>query len=277
MSHTSPAREGARVLVSVVVIAVTVLPLAWMVSLSFKGGDDINNAKFLPSKWSWENYRTVFRNDLFTDALRNSIGISLIATVIAVACATGTAYAIVRLEFPGKRLILLGALAIAMFPTIAVVGPLFDMWRSIGLFDTWIGLILPYLSFTMPLSIWTLTSFFKQIPWALEDAARIDGASGWQAFRYVIAPMAIPAVVTTAILVFFFAWNDFVFSVSLTSTNASRTVPAALAFFTGASQFQQPTAAIAAASVVVSIPVVVLVLVFQKRIVAGITSGAVKE
>nr|WP_202512576.1 carbohydrate ABC transporter permease [Streptomyces sp. SID3343] len=264
-------------MVSVVVIAVTVLPLAWMVSLSFKGGDDINNAKFLPSKWSWENYRTVFRNDLFTDALRNSIGISLIATVIAVACATGTAYAIVRLEFPGKRLILLGALAIAMFPTIAVVGPLFDMWRSIGLFDTWIGLILPYLSFTMPLSIWTLTSFFKQIPWALEDAARIDGASGWQAFRYVIAPMAIPAVVTTAILVFFFAWNDFVFSVSLTSTNASRTVPAALAFFTGASQFQQPTAAIAAASVVVSIPVVVLVLVFQKRIVAGITSGAVKE
>jgi multiple sugar transport system permease protein len=277
VSQPSPARESARVLVSVVVIAVTVLPLAWMVSLSFKGGDDINNAKFLPSKWSWENYRTVFRNGLFTDALRNSIGISVIATVIAVACATGTAYAIVRLEFPGKRLILLGALAIAMFPTIAVVGPLFDMWRTIGLFDTWIGLILPYLSFTMPLSIWTLTSFFKQIPWALEDAARIDGASGWQAFRYVIAPMAIPAVVTTAILVFFFAWNDFVFSVSLTSTNASRTVPAALAFFTGASQFQQPTAAIAAASVVVSIPVVVLVLVFQRRIVAGITSGAVKE
>jgi multiple sugar transport system permease protein len=277
VSSPSPVRESARVLVSILVIAVTVLPLAWMVSLSFKGGDDINNAKFLPSRWSWENYRTVFRNDLFTDALRNSIGISVIATLIAVACATGTAYAIVRLEFPGKRLILLGALAIAMFPTIAVVGPLFDMWRGIGLFDTWIGLILPYLSFTMPLSIWTLTSFFKQIPWALEDAARIDGASGWQAFRYVIAPMAIPAVVTTAILVFFFAWNDFVFSVSLTSTNASRTVPAALAFFTGASQFQQPTAAIAAASVVVSIPVVVLVLVFQKRIVAGITSGAVKE
>ncbi|MGC0414571.1 carbohydrate ABC transporter permease [Embleya sp. AB8] len=277
MSQPSPAREGARVLISVVVIAITVLPLAWMVSLSFKRGDDINNAKFLPSSWSWDNYRTVFRNNLFTDALRNSIGISLIATVIAVACATGTAYAIVRMEFPGKRLILLGALAIAMFPTIAVVGPLFDMWRRIGLFDTWIGLILPYLSFTMPLSIWTLTSFFKQIPWALEDAARIDGASGWQAFRYVIAPMAVPAVVTTAILVFFFAWNDFVFSVSLTSTNNSRTVPAALAFFTGASQFQQPTAAIAAASVVVSIPVVLLVLVFQKRIVAGITSGAVKE
>ncbi|MEU0931828.1 MULTISPECIES: carbohydrate ABC transporter permease [unclassified Embleya] len=277
MSRPSPVREGVRALVCVLVIAITVLPLAWMVSLSFKGGDDINNAQFLPKTWSWDNYRTVFRNDLFTDALRNSIGISLIATVIAVACATGTAYAIVRMEFPGKRLILLGALAIAMFPTIAVVGPLFDMWRSIGLFDTWIGLILPYLSFTMPLSIWTLTSFFKQIPWALEDAARIDGASAWQAFRYVIAPMAVPAVVTTAILVFFFAWNDFVFSVSLTSTNNSRTVPAALAFFTGASQFQQPTAAIAAASVVVSIPVVVLVLVFQKRIVAGITSGAVKE
>ena len=277
MSRQSPAREGLRVLVSVVVIAITVLPLAWMVSLSFKNGDDINNAEFLPTTWSWENYKTVFKNDLFTDALRNSIGISLIATIVAVACATGTAYAIVRYEFPGKRIILLGALAIAMFPTIAVVGPLFDMWRTIGLFDTWLGLILPYLSFTMPLSIWTLTSFFKQIPWELENAARLDGASGWQAFRYVIAPMAVPAVVTTAILVFFFAWNDFVFSVSLTSTNASRTVPAALAFFTGASQFQQPTAAIAAASVVVSIPVVLLVLVFQKRIVAGITSGAVKE
>jgi multiple sugar transport system permease protein len=277
MKKQSRTNDSLVIGLTVVVIIVTSLPILWLVSLSFKSGDDINNGQFLPKQWSWENYRTVFQDDLFTDALRNSIGISLIATVVAVVFATLVAYAIVRLEFPGKRFILAGVLAIAMFPTISVVGPLFNLWRSIGLYDTWPGLILPYLSFTMPLSVWTLTSFLRQIPWALEESAKVDGASAWQAFRYIIAPMVVPAVVTTGMLVFFFAWNDFVFGISLTSTGQARTVPAALAFFTGASQFQQPTAAIAAASVVVSIPVIILVLVFQRRIVAGLTSGAVKE
>jgi multiple sugar transport system permease protein len=258
------------------VVAWTLFPVIWIVSLSFKPETDINNQKFLPSSWTLENYRTVFKTSLFTSALRNSIVISLIATLLSVMIATVAAYAIARLEFPGKKLILSLALAIAMFPAVSLVGPLFNIWRSVHLYDTWVGLIIPYMSFTLPLSIWTLSAFFREIPWEMEQAAQIDGATSWQAFRKVIVPLAAPGVFTAAILAFFFAWNDFVFGISLTSTNRARPVPAALAFFTGASQFQKPAAAITAAAVVVTVPVVVLVLLFQRRIVAGLTAGAVK-
>jgi trehalose/maltose transport system permease protein len=261
---------------ALLIVVYTLLPVAWILSLSFKQGDDINNQQFLPTKWSLENYRTVFDTDLFTSALRNSIGISLIATTISVTLATFAAYAIARLKFRGKKLVLTTALAIALFPTIALVGPLFDMWRSLGIYDTWLGLIIPYMSFTLPLSIWVLSAFFREIPWEIEQAAQVDGATAWQAFRKVIVPLAAPGVFTAAILTFFFAWNDFVFGISLTATDASRPVPAALAFFTGASFFQQPTAAISAASVIVTIPVIALVLVFQRKIVSGLTTGAVK-
>jgi multiple sugar transport system permease protein len=261
---------------TILILLYTLTPIVWMVSLSLKPGGDITNQKFLPTHFSLENYRTVFATDLFTSALRNSIGIALISTALSVVVAMFVAYAIARLDFPGKRLILSVALAIAMFPVISLVGPLFNMWRAIGLFDTWPGLIIPYVSFTLPLSIWTLSAFFREIPWEMEQAAQIDGATQWQAFRKVIVPLAAPGVFTTAILAFFAGWNDFVFGVSLTSTNNARPVPAALAFFTGASQFQQPTAAIAAAAVVVTVPVVIMTLVFQRRIVAGLTAGAVK-
>jgi multiple sugar transport system permease protein len=263
-------------LAGLLIVVYTLLPVAWIVSLSFKQGDDINNKKFLPTEWSLDNYRTVFDTNLFTSALRNSIGISLIATTVSVGLAAFAAYAIARLQFRGKRLVLSTALAIAMFPTIALVGPLFDMWRSLGIYDTWIGLIIPYMSFTLPLSIWVLSAFFREIPWEMEQAAQVDGATPWQAFRKVIVPLAAPGVFTAAILTFFFAWNDFVFGISLTATNNARPVPAALAFFTGESFFQQPTAAISAAAVIVTIPVIALVLIFQRRIVAGLTAGAVK-
>ena len=224
----------------------------------------------------WTNYDTVFSDSLFTSALRNSIGISILATAIAVVVAMFAAYAIARLDFPGKRLLLSMALGIAMFPQAALVGPLFNMWRNLGIYDTWIGLIIPYLTFALPLSIWTMSAFFRQIPWEMEKAAQVDGATGWQAFRKVIVPLAAPGVFTTAILTFFFCWNEFLLAISLTSTDRARTVPAALSFFTGASQFQSPVTAIMAASVVVTIPVVIIVLVFQRRIVAGLTAGAVK-
>jgi multiple sugar transport system permease protein len=261
---------------AIVIMVYTLLPIAWMASLSLKPGGDISNKQFLPTHWSLVNYETVFKTDLFTSALRNSIGISLISTVLGVIIAMFVAYAIARLDYPGKRIILGIALAIAMFPTVSLVGPLFNMWRAIGLFDTWPGLIIPYISFALPLSIWTLSAFFREIPWEMEQAAQVDGATAWQAFRKVIVPLAAPGVFTTAILAFFACWNDFVFGISLTSTNNARPVPAALAFFTGASQFQQPTAAIAAAAVVVTVPIVIVTLVFQRRIVAGLTSGAVK-
>jgi multiple sugar transport system permease protein len=264
---------------AIVVVLYALFPVAWIVSLSLKAPGDLTNQKFLPTKLVWDNYQEIFTGgakDLFLPALRNSIGISLIATFIAVILAMFCAYAIARLDFPGKRLVLTTALAVSIFPVISIVTPLFNLWREIGLYDTWPGLIIPYLSLTLPISIWTLSAFFREIPWEMEQAAQVDGATSWQAFRKVIIPLASPGVFTTAIIAFFIAWNDFVYGISLTSTSAARPVPAALAFFTGASQFEQPTGAISAAAVVVTIPVVILVLLFQRQIVAGLTNGAVK-
>ena len=252
------------------------IPVAWIVSLSLKPEAELTDHRFIPDTVTFDNYRTIFEDPQFPAALRNSIGIALISTVLGVGLAMFAAYAIVRLDFPGRRLVLGGALAIAIFPPISIVGPLFNMWRSIGLFDTWLGLIIPYMTFTLPLAIWTLAAFFREIPWDLDKAARVDGATPFQAFRKVIAPLAAPGVFTAAILVFIFAWNDFLFATSLTSTNRARTVPASLAFFTGSSQFSQPTGSIAAASVVVTVPIIVMVLIFQRRIVSGLTQGAVK-
>jgi multiple sugar transport system permease protein len=165
---------------------------------------------------------------------------------------------------------------VAIFPVISIVTPLFNLWRTIGLYDTWPGLIIPYLSLTLPISIWTMSAFFREIPWEMEQAAQVDGATTWQAFRKVIVPLAAPGVFTTAIIAFFIAWNDFVYGIVLTSTEAARPVPAALGLSSGASQFEDPNGPIAAAAVIVTIPVVVLVLLFQRRIVAGLTNGAVK-
>jgi multiple sugar transport system permease protein len=254
----------------------TLIPVFWIISLSLKRPADLDDRRFFPAHFSLENYRSVFADAQFPAALWNSFGIAMITTVLSVTLAMFAAYAIVRLQFPGKRAVLAGALAIAVFPPVAIIGPLFNLWRTLGLFDTWAGLILPYMTFTLPLAIWTLTAFFREIPWDLDKAARIDGATPFQAFRLVVAPLAAPGVFTSAILVFIFAWNDFLFTTALTSTNAARTVPAAIAFFTGQSQFEQPTGAIAAASVVVTVPVIILMLVFQRRIVSGLTAGAVK-
>jgi multiple sugar transport system permease protein len=261
------------------IVLYCLFPVAWIISLSMKAPTDLTNGQFLPTKATLDNYREIFTggaSDLFLSALRNSVGISLIATFISVVLAMFAAYAIARLEFPGKRLILTTALAVAIFPVISIVTPLFNLWRQIGLYDTWPGLIIPYLSLTLPISIWTLSAFFREIPWEMEQAAQVDGATSWQAFRKVIVPLAAPGVFTTAIISFFIAWNDFVYGISLTSTEAARPVPAALALFTGASQFEEPTGYISAAAVVVTVPVVVLVLLFQRRIVAGLTNGAVK-
>ena len=252
------------------------IPVAWIVSLSLKPEADLTDRRFIPDTVTLDNYRNIFDDPQFPAALRNSIGIALISTVLGVVLAMFAAYAIVRLDFPGRRLVLGGALAIAIFPPVSIVGPLFNLWREVGLFDTWPGLVIPYMTFTLPLAIWTLAAFFREIPWDLDKAARVDGATPFQAFRKVIAPLAAPGVFTAAILVFIFAWNDFLFATSLTSTNSARTVPASLAFFTGSSQFSQPTGSIAAASVVVTIPIILMVLVFQRRIVSGLTQGAVK-
>ena len=264
----------------VVVLIFALVPVIWIISLSLKAPESVTDTQFLPSDLSLENYKTLFTGGIdespFIKPLINSIVIALVSTTIAIVLASFAAYAIARLEFPGKTLILAGALAIAMFPPISTIGPLFDMWRALGLYDTYPGLIIPYLTFSLPLAIYTLVAFFREIPWDLEQAAQVDGATPFQAFRKVIVPLAAPGVFTAAILVFIFAWNDFLFAISLTASDASRTVPAALAFFTGEAQFIEPTGAIAAAAVVVTVPIIIFVLIFQRRIVAGLTSGAVK-
>lgn len=264
----------------VLVLLFALIPVVWLLSISLKPPADVADGRFIPTNVSLDNYKTLFEGGIddspFLKPLINSIAIALITTVIAIVLASFTAYAIARLEFPGKRLILAGALAIAMFPPISIVGPLFDMWRALGIYDTYLGLIIPYLTFSLPLAIYVLTAFFREIPWDLEQAAQVDGATPFQAFTKVILPLAAPGVFTAAILVFIFCWNDFVFAISLTSSDASRTVPAALAFFTGESTFTAPTGAIAAAAIVVTVPIIVFVLVFQRRIVSGLTAGAVK-
>jgi multiple sugar transport system permease protein len=262
--------------VNTVVILVSIVPVLWLLSLSFKTPASIPDSHFIPRHWTLENYRGIFNTSLFTRALINSIGIALISTFLAVVLASMAAYAVARLRFPGKTVLVGFALLISVFPQISLVNPLFNLWRQLGLFDTWAGLIIPYLTFALPLGIYILSAFFREIPWDLEKAAQVDGATPYQAFTRVIAPLAAPGMVTTAILVFIQCWNDFVFAISLTSTNSSRTVPAAIAFFTGASQFAQPIGSIAAAAVIITIPIILFVLLFQRRIVAGLTSGAVK-
>jgi multiple sugar transport system permease protein len=272
--HTKRTTGWSAALLVVCVFAL--VPVLWILFLSLKTPASATDGSFIPHHWTLSNYNDIFKLGTFTDALRNSIGIGLISTSLAVVLASSAAYAIARLDFPGKNLILLISLGVAMFPQISLVGPLYNVWRQIGLYDTWPGLIIPYMTFALPLSIYILSAFFREIPWELEQAAQVDGATPRQAFTKIIVPLATPGLVTTFIIVFIICWNDFVFAISLTSTSAAQTVPAAISTFPGVSQFTVPYGDIAAAAVVVTIPVMVLVLIFQRRIVAGLTAGAVK-
>jgi multiple sugar transport system permease protein len=275
MAATAKQRVGWGT-ANVVIIVLALIPLLWIASLSFKDPATITSATFWPKRWTLENYRGIFKTSEFTRALVNSIGIALISTFIAVVFASMAAYAVARLDFPGKRALIGMSLLIAMFPAISLVTPLFNIERTLRLFNTWPGLIIPYITFGLPLAIYTLSAFFREIPWELEKAAKMDGATPFQAFTKVIAPLAAPGMFTTAILVFILCWNDFLFAISLTSTTRARTVPAAIGFFSGSSQFTAPTGSIAAAAVVITVPIILFVLFFQRRIVAGLTSGAVK-
>ena len=262
--------------INILVLLYAFIPVVWLLSLSLKDSATLNDGKYFPTSPTGDSYKAIFTNEDFLRSLVNSIGICLISTLVAIVIGTMAAYAIARLEFPGKALIVGLALLISMFPQIALVTPLFKIETALRLFDTWPGLIIPYITFGLPLAIYTLSAFFREIPWDLEKAAKMDGATPYQAFRQVITPLAMPGVFTTAILVFIACWNDFLFALSLTSTTDARTVPAAMSYFTGATTFEKPTGPIAAAAIVITIPILLFVLVFQRRIVAGLTSGAVK-
>ncbi len=269
-------RTAVWAVIDTMVVVYALLPVLWILSLSLKPTSMVKDGKLIPSSVTLDNYRGIFRGDFFSAALVNSIGIGLITTLIAVLLGAMAAYAIARLNFPGKRPLVGATLLITMFPAISLVTPLFNIERFIGLFDTWPGLILPYITFALPLAIYALSAFFREIPWDLEKAAKMDGATPAQALRKVIVPLAAPGLVTAAILVFIFAWNDLLLALSLTATKAAITAPVAIVNFSGSSQFEEPTGSIAAGAIVITVPVVVFVLIFQRRIVAGLTSGAVK-
>jgi multiple sugar transport system permease protein len=260
----------------VAIVLFCLFPFYWMINISLKTGADLTSGSAYPPNPTLANYESIFNNGDFTRALLNSAVVSVVTTVLALTVGSFCAYALARLRFKGKFWILALVLSITTFPAIAIAAPLFRLWSDIGIYNTWIGLIIPNLTFALPLAIYILVSFFKEIPKDLEEAALVDGATYFQAFRKVVVPLAAPGLATAGILTFIGVWNEFLFAITLTSSSSARTVPAAIAFFTGSTQFEQPLGTISAASVVISIPLIFLVLFFQKRIVAGLTAGAVK-
>ena len=263
-----------------IIVAAIVLfclfPFYWLINISLKTGADLSSADVIPPNPSLDNYTAIFQNAAFTRALANSAIVSLTTTAIGVVVGSFAAYALARLKVRGKFILLAIILSITTFPQIAIAAPLFRLWSDIGLYNTIIGLVIPYLTFALPLSIYILVSFFREIPRDLEEAALVDGATNFEAFRKVVVPLAAPGLATTAILTFISAWNEFLLATTLTSSTTARTVPVAISQFTGSSQFEVPLGTQSAASVVISVPLILLVLLFQKRIVAGLTAGAVK-
>jgi multiple sugar transport system permease protein len=262
---------------AVVVICIFCLfPFYWLINVSLKSGADLSQADLVPPNPTLDNYQSIFENSDFTSALRNSTIVTGITTLLALLVGSFAAYALARLRFPMKFLLLAVILSISTFPPIAIAAPLFKLWTDIGLYNTYAGLIIPYLTFALPLCIYILASFFKEIPKELEEAALVDGATHFQAFRKVVLPLAAPGLVTAGLLTAFFVWNEFLLAVTLTSSPSAFTVPVAVVNFQGSQLFEIPLGTISAASVVITIPLVILVIIFQKRIVAGMTAGAVK-
>jgi multiple sugar transport system permease protein len=272
----APARQVLLWLAVAAIVVFCLFPFYWLINTSLKSGADLSGAALLPPSPTVDNYTSIFEDTAFTNALRNSAIIAGSVTVLSLLIGSFAGYALARLHLPFKFLVLAIVLSISTFPPIAIAAPIFELWTDIGLYNTYLGLILPSLAFGLPLTVFIMASFFHDIPRELEDAALVDGATRLQAFRKVVVPLAAPGVVTAGLLVFIFAWNEFLFAITLTSTPERRPVPAAIAFFTGSQQFEVPLGTISAASVVVTIPLIVLVLIFQRRIVAGLTAGAVK-
>jgi multiple sugar transport system permease protein len=270
-------RENGLMLLGVAFIILYCLaPFYWMIVSSLKANPLLDQGLW-PSDPTMTNYREVFSaENNFQYALRNSVIIAGTTTILALLVGVFAAYALARLNFRSKKIVLGAILAAAMFPLIALLTPLFQLFSNLGWIDTYPPMIISDISFTLPLAIYVLTSFFSEMPWELEMAAKVDGATPGQAFRKVIVPLAAPGVFTAAIIVFIAAWNEFLIAFTMTQTLAAEPVTVSIAKFTGASEFEQPFGTIMAAGVLVTIPLVIVVLIFQRRIVAGLTAGGVK-
>ncbi|MFH8569424.1 carbohydrate ABC transporter permease [Streptomyces sp. NPDC017993] len=259
------------------VVVYCLAPFYWMLVSSLRRTSDIFENSPFPTRISFENYLAVLDpSQGFSRALFNSVVVAGITTVLALILATFTAYAMARLEFRLKRLVLTLIIATSMFPVVSIVVPLLKMFVGFGWINTYQAMIVPSMSFTLPLAVWNLTAFFRQMPDELEQAAMVDGCTRGQAFRKIIIPLAAPGMFTTAIITFIAAWNEFLIALTMTNKPEIQTAPVAISKFSGASQFETPFGSQMAAGVLVTIPLVIVVLLFQRRIVAGLTAGAAK-
>jgi multiple sugar transport system permease protein len=271
--------SGVRTYLGVAIIVIWgIAPFYWMVVTSFRDVGYTFDNTLWPTHVTLDNYRTAFSTSLgnhFGRALLNSIVIGVVTTAVGLAAGVFAAYALARLNFRGKFLVTGFILGASMFPLVALVTPLFQLFTNIGWMGSYQALIIPDISFVLPLTIYTLTAFFNEMPWELEEAARIDGATPFQAFRKVILPLAAPGLFTTAILAFISAWNEFLIASQL-SSDKTQPVTVAIASFAGAQPHQEPYTTVMAAGTIVTVPLVILVLVFQRQIVSGLTAGGVK-
>jgi trehalose/maltose transport system permease protein len=260
----------------VFIVVVSVFPFYYAILTSFKSGTDIFRVTYWPVSFSWENYLAVLNQGSFPRNLLNSVFVATVTVLLALFLAVTAAFALSRVRFRGRGLLLMVILAVSMFPQIAVLAGLFEVIRFLGIYNTPWALIFSYTIFTLPFTVWVLTTFMRDLPIEIEEAAIVDGATPWIIITKVFMPLMWPALVTTGLLAFIGAWNEFLFALTFTSSNDTRTVPVAIALLSGGSQYEIPWGIIMAASVIVTIPLVFLVLVFQRKIVSGLTAGGVK-
>ncbi|MEY3991288.1 MAG: hypothetical protein RIS04_51 [Pseudomonadota bacterium] len=268
----------ALYLAATVVVVLSVYPFLYAVTTSFKSGGALFEPTLWPSSWSLDNYISLFTlaEQPFGRHIFNSIMVSVLVVVISLFIGVTAAYALGRIQFKGRGLLLTTVLSVSMFPQVAVLAGMFELIRFLGIYNKALGLVLPYMIFTLPFTVWVLTTFMKQLPKELEEAAIMDGCSPWRIIKDVFMPLLWPALVSTGLLAFIAAWNEFLFALTFVLDNNERTVPVSISLISGASKYDIPWGNIMAASVLVTLPLIALVLIFQKKIVSGLTAGAVK-
>ncbi|RZI40800.1 carbohydrate ABC transporter permease [Herbaspirillum sp. HC18] len=259
-----------------VIVLYAVFPFYYAIVSSMKPASQLFRVDYFPRQWYWGNYVSVFREQPFAANIANSVLVAASVVALSLLLGVTAAYALARVRFKGRGLLLATILGVSMFPQVAVLSGMYSLIKALGLYNTLPALSLSYMLFTLPFTVWLLTTFMRGLPQELEDAAIMDGASPWIIVTRIFIPLMWPAMVTTGLLAFIAAWNEFLFALTFTLTEEVRTVPVAIALISGASEHELPWGNIMAASVIVTVPVVVLVLVFQKRIVSGLTAGAVK-
>jgi len=276
MSRTPVLHAFGFYLAVLAIVLYAVFPFYYAVVTSLKTGSALFRVDYFPFSWDWQNYLAVFQQQPFGRNILNSAVVAVVVVLASLLLGTLAAYALSRVAFRGRGLLLVTILAVSMFPQVAVLSGMFELIRALGLYNNLSGLVFSYLLFTLPFTVWVLTTFMRELPKELEEAAIVDGASPWTIVVRIFLPLLWPAMVTTGLLAFIQAWNEFLFALTFTLTDEQRTVPVAIALISGGSQYELPWGNIMAASVVVTVPVVVLVLVFQRRIIAGLTAGALK-